>query len=109
MHADAEGDRLMTLTIIEATLANPDGSAAIIQTAERGAVAISRQDRPELWRLFLLWQKAGSVVEPFAAADGPAADAPPSAEKKLRAFLRRNRDVVEHLRAKGIPPGDLGV
>jgi hypothetical protein len=98
----------MTLTIIEATLANPDGSAAIIQTAERGAVAISLQDRPELWRLFLLWQKAG-VVEPFAAADGPAEGAPASAEKKLRAFLRRNRDVVEHLRARGIPPGDLGV
>jgi hypothetical protein len=62
------------LTIIEAAYANPEDTAVVIRTADRGAVAISRDDRPELWRQLLIWVKGGGIIEPYAL---PAGDGEP--------------------------------
>jgi hypothetical protein len=40
-------------TIISAYYVNAERTAAIIMTEESGAVAISKQDRPELWKHLL--------------------------------------------------------
>jgi hypothetical protein len=60
----------MKLTITEAVHANPEGTAVLIRTAERGAVAISRDDRPELWRQLRIWVNGGGIIEPYALPAG---------------------------------------
>jgi hypothetical protein len=62
--------QIMKLAIIEAAYANPEGTAVVIRTAGRGAVAISRDDRPELWRQLLIWAKGGGIIEPYALPAG---------------------------------------
>jgi hypothetical protein len=99
----------MTLTIIKAAFANEDDSAAVLETAESGAVAISQQDRPELWQLMIAWRDQGGVIEPFTQPEEP--ESPPagplSPEAKLAAFLRHSPDVWAFLQAKGLVPADL--
>jgi hypothetical protein len=46
----------LSLTILSAQYANRDHTAAVIVTAERGAVAISESARPQLWAAMQEWR-----------------------------------------------------
>lgn len=58
----------MSYTIQSAAYANPEHTAAIVQTREAGAVAISQRDAPDLWAAML---KKGGVTEYAAPAAPP--------------------------------------
>ena len=61
----------MSYTILTAKYANADKTAVVIMTQEAGAVAVSQQDRPELWEMLLDWIDLGNTPEP---ADVPSAE-----------------------------------
>lgn len=50
----------MTYTILSATYANPDSTAAVLKTEEAGDVIASQADTPELWA-----QMLQGAVQPF--------------------------------------------
>ena len=50
------------ITIIGASWANEDRTAAVVNTKERGHKAISERDTPAEWTDFLAWQAAGNKV-----------------------------------------------
>jgi hypothetical protein len=54
----------MTDTILSASYANPDHDAAVIETAERGAVMISAADTPEAWAEMLAWGAPAAYAPP---------------------------------------------
>lgn len=54
----------MTYTIISAAYANPEGSAAILQTEEAGAVLIEPDGRPNEWAAMLEWGEPNEYAEP---------------------------------------------
>lgn len=58
-------------TILSASVANEDGTAVSLKTAERGAVMISAKDRPDLWAKYLEW---GGQPVPYVAPDLDADD-----------------------------------
>jgi hypothetical protein len=54
-------------TYLSAAFANPDGSAVVAQTAERGAVLLSAADTPEAWVAML----AAVTPAPYVAPPPP--------------------------------------
>lgn len=58
----------MTYTILSAQYANPELSAAVLQTQEAGAVVASQADRPHLWAQMLKAVTPAAYVEPFDQA-----------------------------------------
>lgn len=54
------------MQIISARFGNADHSAAVIKTDERGSVAISQEDTPELWEAMLA---SGVMIEAFSPID----------------------------------------
>ena len=80
----------MSYTILTAKYANADRTAAVITTQESGAVAVSQQDRPNLWEMLLVWIAAGNTPEP---ADVPSAE-------EIAAAARKALDDQERLQAK---------
>ena len=61
-------------TIQAAALANAEGDAAEITTAEAGAIAASVEDTPALWAALLAWRDAGGTIAPYQ---------PPAAPRRL--------------------------
>lgn len=55
------------ITVLGAKYANEDQTAAIVTTVERGAVAVSERDRPELWARLMEWVAAGNAIESYQA------------------------------------------
>ncbi|MCX5571487.1 hypothetical protein [Kaistia nematophila] len=68
----------MSYTILSATFANPEHTAAIMQTEEAGAVLVSKPDRPGVWAAILAWGEP----EPFEPPP-----APPPSEISRRQFF----------------------
>jgi hypothetical protein len=54
----------MSLTIQSAAYANPENTAAVIGTAERGAVLVSTSDTPDLWASMLAWGTPSAYEAP---------------------------------------------
>lgn len=57
--------------ITSASFANADGTAVVVTTDDRGAVAISQMDNPVLWAEYQAW---GGVTAPYVAPDPVAMD-----------------------------------
>jgi len=58
----------MTYTIQSAKYANAENTAAVLLTAESGAVLVSEVDRPELWAAMLAWGTPDDYATPPAPA-----------------------------------------
>lgn len=56
----------MTYTILSAGFANPEHTAAIVQTEEAGAIVASETDTPELWAAVLKVATPADYVAPSA-------------------------------------------
>lgn len=69
----------MTYTILSATFANPEQTAAIIETEEAGAVLVSASDRPDEWATMLAWGEPEPYIEP---------PSPPPSEVSRRQFFQ---------------------
>ena len=80
----------MSYTILTAKYANADLTTVVIITQEAGAVAVSQQDRPELWAKLQEWIAKGNTPEP--------ADVPSAAE--IAEAARRALDEQERQQAK---------
>jgi len=76
----------MTYTILSASYANAEHSAAVIITQEAAAVLISEHDTPDLWTEMLAWGAPVAYVP-------PPPPPPCSPVEKLSDFLRANPDV----------------
>jgi len=60
----------MSYTIVTASFANEDNTAAVIMTAEAGAVLVSETDTPDLWPDVIAFKPAAFVPP----APSPAVD-----------------------------------
>ena len=56
----------MTYTVLSASYANEDNTAAVVMTEEAAAVAASMADTPDLWAAMLAWGTPDAYVEPPA-------------------------------------------
>lgn len=106
------GDQsLMSYTILSAQYANPDETAAIVETAEVGFIAVSQKDTPDLWEDLMAWGTPSAGIAPTVrsftrlsdvyerAADDAEAAAIESAIDALPALARnviRTRGAVYH-------------
>ena len=86
----------MNYTILSATFANEDNSAAEIITPEAGSVLVSEKDHPAFWPLVL--------AVPPAAYQRPRVALQPTPLEKLRAFLKAHPDVLAALEEGGVSP-----
>lgn len=77
------------ITITAASFANEDRTAVVLTTMERGSVAISQGDRPELWAEYLKW---GGATAPFLPPDLNAID-----QDALNAALAADGSVLRAL------------
>jgi hypothetical protein len=59
----------MTYTPISATYANPENTAAIVNTEEAGAVAVSAVDTPVEWQALL---DSGVSIAPYVEPEPPS-------------------------------------
>lgn len=59
------------LTIQTARFVNSAGDAAVIETAEAGAIAASVEDTPALWAALLAWRDAGGTIAPYQPPPAP--------------------------------------
>lgn len=102
------------MNILSAKWANAENSAAVLQTQELGAVAVSA-DRTVEWAQFQAWIAGGGVPSAYQA---PAAPTQQELEDQCKAGLNGTGgiDVLKALRAKVVSdeayrlnkaPGDL--
>lgn len=74
----------MSYTMISATFANAENTAAVVMTQESAAVIISRDDTPERWHDLMA---SGMIIMPFVPRAEPV---PKPTRRQLRLWLVRN-------------------
>lgn len=98
----------MSYAILSAAYANPEHTAAIVQTPDRGAVALSVVDTPEHWAALMA---SGVVVSSFTP---PPAPVPATITRQQCAkaayltgqFVMTDQEVIDWA-GKGIPPAAI--
>lgn len=82
----------MTYTIVSAVYANPEHTAAVVQTRQAGAVALSADDNPDEWASLLEWGAAEDY-------DSPVAPIPVITRRQLRLWLFSQGKSLEDVKA----------